>query len=456
MTNQSNSVLLEIAMLQKFKEHINANFPFLKDKKLLIAISGGVDSVVLTHLFFELNFTIGLAHCNFQLRGKESDLDEDFVRKLSQKMDCEFFVKRFNTTQYATKNKQSIQLAARNLRYHWFQKIIEKHHFDYVLTAHHADDNLETFLINLTRGTGLDGFTGIPKVNGKIVRLLLGFSRDEIITYAKDNSSAKIEWREDESNASNKYIRNKIRHQVIPVLKEINPSLLDTFSKTTENLQESKQMIADRVGEVFSEIVDTNFFSGIELTKINIEKLEQLSNPKAYLYQFLKDYHFTAWDDVYNLLSAQSGKQVFSETHRLLKDRKFLLLSKNVASSAVKKFFIDENISEITTPIHLTMKEVTKISTQNKQTIYIDKDLLKFPLIVKKWDKGDYICPAGMKGSKKISKYFKDAKYSLLEKENAWLLYNTDNELIWIIGDRQDRRCMATNFTKNILKITVS
>ena len=446
-------------MLQKFKEHINANFPFLKDKKLLIAVSGGIDSVVLTHLFYELNFTIGLAHCNFQLRGKESDLDEEFVRNLSQKMDCPFFVKKCNTSEYATKNKQSIQIAARNLRYHWFTELVNKHHFDYVLTAHHADDNLETFLINLTRGTGLDGFTGIPKINGNIIRPLLAFSRDEIIAYAKDTSTSlnmNIEWREDESNSSTKYVRNKIRHQVIPVLKEINPNLLETFSKTSENLQESKQIITDRVQEISSKIIEKDFSSNIEITKINIKKLQQLSNPKAYLYQFLKAYNFTEWNDVYHLLSAQSGKQVFSETHRLLKDRGFLLLSENLIPAETKPFLIDENTSEITVPIYLTIEEVSEISTENKQTIYIDKDLLKFPLIVKKWGKGDYICLIGMKGSKKISKYFKDAKYSLLEKENTWLLYNANNEVIWIINERQDRRFITTTSTKNILKITTS
>ena len=216
-------------MVQKFKEHININFPFLKDKKLLIAISGGVDSVILTHLFSELNFDISLAHCNFQLREKESDLDEEFVKLLSQKTSNQIFTIKFDTEKFASKNKFSIQIAARELRYNWFQKIIKKHSFDYVLTAHHADDNLETFLINLTRGSGLDGFTGIPRINGNIVRPLLAFSREEILAYAKTNT---IDWREDASNATTKYIRNKIRHKVLPVLKEINPNLLETFAKT--------------------------------------------------------------------------------------------------------------------------------------------------------------------------------------------------------------------------------
>jgi tRNA(Ile)-lysidine synthase len=434
-------------MLQKFKEHININFPFLKDKKLLIAISGGVDSVVLAHLFSELNFNISLAHCNFQLREKESDLDEGFVKLLSQKTANQIFTIKFDTEKFASKNKFSTQIAARELRYNWFQEIIKKHGFDYVLTAHHADDNLETFLINLTRGSGLDGFTGIPKINENIVRPLLAFSREEILAYAETNT---IDWREDASNATTKYIRNKIRHQVLPVLKEINPNLLETFAKTIENLQESKQIIEDRIADISSEAVNSKY----DILKINIEKINQLSNPKAYLYQLLKEYSFTEWNDVSNLLSAQSGKQIFSKTHRLIKDRAFLLLSKNVISNEKELFLIDESQSEITHPIHLNFEVVQQKFTENKQTIYVDKDLLKYPLIVRKWQNGDYLYPLGMQGKKKLSKYFKDEKLSLLEKENTWLLCNSENEIIWVLNYRQDNRFSLKNTSNNILKIT--
>lgn len=432
-------------MLQKFKKHITKEFPFLKDTKLLIAISGGVDSVVLFHLLHKLNYDVSLAHCNFKLRGKESDLDEEFIKNLNQISANQIFTISFDTEKYAIENKLSTQIAARELRYNWFQKLITEHKFDYVLTAHHADDNLETFLIHLTRGSGLDGFTGIPKVNGNIVRPLLAFSRKEVLNYAKDND---IEWREDASNASNKYIRNKIRHQVLPVLKEINPSILDSFATTIENLQESKQIIEDRIENIASEVLEkeANFI------KIDIEKIKELSNSKAYLYQLLKSYHFTEWNDVYDLLNAQSGKQVFSKTHRLLKDRDVLILSKIDLSNSIEMAFqIEEEITEITNPIHLTFKEVIEKSTENKQTIYVDKDLLKYPLMLRKWEKGDYIYPLGMQGKKKLSKYFKDEKFSLIDKENTWLLCNAENQIMWIINHRQDRR-----FVKNKnLKISV-
>ena len=437
-------------MIQKLTAHINTNVPFLKDKKLLIAISGGLDSVVLYHILTSLNFDISLAHCNFNLRGKESDLDEEFVNNLSQKTSNQIFIKSFDTEKYSKDNKLSTQIAARELRYTWFQELVEKHNFDYILTAHHADDNLETFLINLTRGTGLEGFTGIPKINGNIVRPLLPFSREEILKYAKEN---KIEWREDASNASTKYTRNKLRHQVIPVLKEINPSLLSSFEKTLENLQESQQILEDRIEEVSSEIIETKE----AITKINIDKIQQLSNPKAYLYQLLKNHSFTEWNDVYDLLSAQSGKQVFSKTHRLLKDRDFLILSRKTAVNLdkVESFFvINKDELEITNPIHLTFETVKQNSTENKQTIYVDKDLLKYPLLVRKWQNGEYLYPTKMQGKKKLSKFFKDDKFSLLEKENTWLLCNADNEIIWVINHRQDRRFSTTSSTRKTLKIT--
>ncbi|ARV16071.1 tRNA lysidine(34) synthetase TilS [Polaribacter sp. SA4-12] len=440
-------------MLEKLTNHINKNLPFLKDKKLLIAISGGVDSVVLTHLLSTLNFDISLAHCNFNLRGKESDLDEEFVVNLGEKLNLNVFKIQFNTEEFAKENKQSTQIAARELRYNWFQKLIEQNSFEYVLTAHHADDNLETFLINLTRGSGLDGFTGIPEINGNIVRPLLKFSRETILSFVKENN---INWREDKSNASTKYIRNKIRHNVLPVLKEINPSLLETFAKTTEHLKESQQIIEDRIEKVASEVIQKDFSTALEMTKINIEKINQLSNPKAYLYQLLKEYNFTEWNDVYQLLSGQSGKQVLSKTHTLLKDRDFLLLSEIDFSAALEMTFqIQKNTSEITAPIHLKLEEVQEKSTENKQTIYVDKQDLVFPLKLRKWENGDFFYPSGMTGKKKLSKYFKDEKFSLLEKQNTWLLCNKNGDIIWVVNHRQDNRFLAKEASNNLFKLSL-
>jgi tRNA(Ile)-lysidine synthase len=436
-------------MLQKLSQHINKNLSFLKEKKLLIAISGGIDSVVLTHLLSVLNFDISLAYCNFNLRGKESDLDEEFVIQLGEKLNLNLFKIHFKTEEIAKSNKQSTQVAARELRYNWFQKIIEQNSFDYVLTAHHADDNLETFLINLTRGSGLDGFTGIPEKNSNIIRPLLIFSRETILAYAKNND---IDWREDKSNASTKYIRNKIRHKILPVLKEINPSLLESFAKTSEHLKESQQIIEDRIEKIALEVISVEQNS----RKININKISQLSNPKAYLYQLLNKYNFTEWNDVYQLLSAQSGKQIFSRTHTLLKDRDFLVLSKIDFSAALEMTFqIQKNTSEITEPIHLKFDSVQEKSIENKQTIYINKQHLVFPLQLRKWQNGDFFYPSGMAGKKKLSKYFKDEKISILEKQNIWILCNNNDEIIWVVNHRQDNRFIAKEATNDLFKITI-
>jgi tRNA(Ile)-lysidine synthase len=440
-------------MLQKLSNLIQQNFPFLKDKKLLIAISGGIDSVVLTHLLSTLNFDISLAHCNFNLRGTESDLDTVFVKDLAKKLAIHCFTTSFETERIAKENKESTQIAARNLRYSWFQEIRQENNFDYILTAHHADDNLETFLINLTRGSGLDGFTGIPEINGNIIRPLLKFSREEIEVFAQEE---KISWREDHSNTSTKYVRNKIRHNILPVLKEINPSLLDTFSRTLGHLQESTQIISDRIEAVSQKVV----LKEKDILKFRIDEIQQLSNPKAYVYQLLRAYSFTEFNDVYNLLSAQAGKQVFSKTHVILKDRDFLILSKREVASKRQEaqeleFHISKNTAQITDPIHLTFEEVAVQEIQNKSTIYVSKESLKFPLIVRKWQNGDYFYPTGMTGKKKLSKYFKDEKLSLLEKNNTWLLCNNNDAIIWIINRRQDCRFIVksdSEITKIYLK----
>ena len=437
-------------LLQKFQEHIDHNFSFLKDKRLLIAISGGIDSVALTYLLHTLKYDISLAHCNFKLRENESDLDETFVENLASKLNIQRFSTSFSTETYAKKNKLSIQMAARDLRYNWFDKIQLENNFDYILTAHQKEDVLETFLINFTRGTGLEGLTGISTINGKIIRPLLNVTREEIHKYAIENN---IEWREDKSNASTKYFRNKIRHQVIPVLKELNPSLMSTFDKTLENLNESKLIIDDKIEDVKFSIEN---FDG-EIHQFDIEKIKELSSPKAYLFEILKKYGFTEWEDLSELINAQSGKQVISKTHRLVKDRTHLLLSK-IETNNAEQYQLTENLTALeNSALHLTFEtiEETMQLSETEKSVYIDKNLLKFPLTVRKWQNGDYFYPLGMQGKKKVSKFFKDDKISILEKEKTWLLCNANNEVIWIVGKRLDNRFKITESTTKTLKITI-
>ena len=435
-------------MLQKFKQHLYQNFPFLEDSKLLIAISGGIDSVVLTHLCSQLNLNFSLCHCNFNLRGQESDDDEAFVKSLAKTLKTPVYVTSFETEKYAQMNKVSIQVAARDLRYKWFYELLDRKGYDYVLTAHNTDDNLETFIINLTRGSGLEGFTGIPSVNKKSVRPLLAFSRDEITLFAIKNG---IIWREDRSNATVKYVRNKVRHKVIPILKEINPHVLESFQNTIEYLNESQSIINDSIKNVFTNVVtyDNN------LLKISCKEIDKLTNKKAYLYQLLHGYGFTAWNDIVDLVSAQPGKQVFSNTHRLLKDRNVLIVTTINKNQHIKgPIIIDKKVSEITNPIKLTIQNTEDYTSKNNHQIIIDNDLISYPLSLKKWHHGDAMYPTGMKGSKKISQLFKDNKLSLLDKEKIWLLTDANDHIIWVIGLRKDRRYLANKTTKNRLKIS--
>ena len=435
-------------MLQKFKQHLHQNFPFLEDSKLLIAISGGIDSVVLAHLCSQLNLNFSLCHCNFNLRGQESDDDEAFVTSLAKSLKTPVYTTSFETEKYATKNKVSIQVAARDLRYTWFYKLLDANQYDYVLTAHNTNDNLETFIINLTRGSGLEGFTGIPPVNQKSVRPLLAFSRDDITLFAIKNG---IVWREDRSNASIKYVRNKVRHKVIPILKELNPHVLESFQNTIEYLNESQSIINDAVKNITAKVVSYEN----DVLKISCKEIDKLSNKKAYLYQLLQAYGFTAWNDIVDLISAQPGKQVFSDTHRLLKDRNFLILTTINKSQSIKgPILIDQKVSEITNPIKLTIQNTDDYTSKNKEQIIIDKDLVNYPLSLKKWHHGDAMYPTGMTGSKKISQLFKDNKLSLLDKEKIWILADAKDHIIWVIGLRQDRRYLANKTSKNRLKIS--
>jgi len=441
------------------EKHIAQNLSFLKGKKLLIAISGGIDSIVLTHILYKLKFEISLAHCNFSLRGKESNKDELFVKELGEKLMISTFTIQFDTNSYANKKGISTQMAARELRYNFFQEISEKNQIDYIVTAHQKDDVIETFLINLTRGTGLDGLLGIPEKNDNIVRPLLPFTRNDILVYATKN---KLQWREDSTNSSIKYVRNKIRHKVVPFLKELNPSLLDTFSNTLQNLTGSQQIINDHIQIVKKQLI-TSVNNDLHF---DVAELKKLNNPKVYLYELFKEYEFTEWDDISNLLEAQSGKQVFSKSHRLLKDRDALILSELKKENLIESYEIPENTSKIKIPIKLKFEKVdipfdtknhqNKLSSalfiNSKSKIQIDYDKIKFPLTLRKWKKGDYFYPIGLNGKKKISKFFKDEKLSLVEKENTWLL-TSKNEIVWVVGKRMDDRFKVTPTTCAILKI---
>ncbi len=495
-------------MLDKFFQHISKEFPFLLKAKLLVAISGGLDSVVLTHLLKKMGFQIGLAHVNFQLRGAESDKDALFVRTLGKESNIPVHVFKADTHTYAKENTLSIQMAARDIRYNWFKKLLVEKEYDYVLTAHHLDDNIETFFINLSRSSGLEGLTGIPAKNNKIIRPLLPFSREDIQLYAQEN---KIKWREDASNATTDYLRNKIRHKLLPILKEISPSFENAFVKTQAYLQESEALVSAYISQLKPIICEERnnqiFFS--------LKQLKTFPNQKAILYQLLKDYGFTQWQDVYNLIEAQTGKQVFSKSHYLLKDREFLVLgvveetkdkrqesrgksqetrvtrfSKGVPSlrggttwqtydvtQILNIKNLDKNQESRDKTQEVVFKELDIIKLDSESVIefkisflkrtkalnfksnllneaYFDASKIKLPLFVRKWQFGDYFYPLGMQGKKKLSDFLIDQKVSNLEKKKIWLLCDAQDQIIWVIGKRLDNRYKITDTTTEIFKIT--
>ena len=434
-------------MEKAFKDLIKTQYPFLVGGKLLLAISGGVDSVVLADLCAKAKLNFSLAHCNFNLRGEESDEDEKFVVALAEAMDVEVFTENFDTETYAKDAGISIQMAARELRYNWFEELSSMLKFDYLLTAHHANDNLETFLINLVRGTGLEGLSGIKDVHNDIIRPLLPFTRKEIEAYAETH---KISWREDSSNASTKYLRNKIRHDIVPLLEQINPQFLDSFAQTQSHLKESFDLVEDYMSLIYPEVVKKSKYG----YQLDIAFLKRIPNTGAVLYQLLKSFGFTEWNDILNLLDAQPGKKVYSPTHRLIKDRDVLILTDLKDGSLDRAYHIEELEDYVMLPMGtFSFEEVDKISNTASNIIYVAKETLNFPLEIRRWKKGDIFYPFGMKGKKKISNFFKDKKLTLPEKENTWLLCSNE-KIMWVVNQRADDRFAIKDPNQKIVKIT--
>lgn len=416
--------------------------------------------MVLLDLLSKTDADVYLAHCNFKLRGKEADDDEAFVRSEAKKYGKTLHVRQFDTKAYASMHKCSIQMAARELRYNWFKDLMKEKEYDYLLTAHHADDNLETFFINLSRGTGIDGLCGIPEKSNHILRPLLPFTKDEVFTYATEQ---KLGWREDHSNEDTKYLRNKIRKELVPLLKEINPAFLERFSSTLDHLKQTNELVGEAMKIVRDKVIEKKEVKDPSVIHFKIKDLLEFSNNTAYLYQLFYPFGFHQWDDIKSLLVSQSGKKVFSKTHRLLKNREYLVLSEIPPNQFdAPTLEIQDSDSMITYQGSSLTMETIKLNgsglkakfDDSSTNAYFDKDLLTFPLSVRKWKKGDYFYPIGMIGKKKLSKFFKDEKYSLLDKENIWLLCS-GTDIIWIIGKRMDNRFKISDKTKTILKATL-
>lgn len=434
-------------VLDKFVVHIDSEFPELRTQALLIACSGGLDSVVLARLCAALGLRFALAHCNFQLRGSESDGDARFVADLAAKLDVPCFTKVFDLKGQLSSSEASPQLRARELRYAWFNDLVEETAFDLVLTAHHADDRLETFLINLSRGTGIEGLSGIPASNGLIKRPLLPFSRKELLEFA---NALGYTWREDLSNQETKYLRNQVRHEVVPALKGLHPEFLAHFLKSQDFLEASEKLVKTHINVVRNRLFRYRDDGSCQIDLASVMALDPLP---THLFWLFKDFGFTASEEVAKLLKADSGKEIRSKTHRLLKDRGRLLL-KPLHAAQDAQFWISETQGYIDRPLAMAITMVKTVSDPADNMAFIDKEKLNYPLLLRKWQKGDYFYPLGMRGRKKLSKFFKDEKYDGFAKEAQWLLCSGD-AIVWVIGRRLDDRFKVDSSTNNILKFTV-
>ena len=434
-------------MLNEFIKYCKKEKLFSEDDKILLAVSGGIDSVVMAELFFLAEYDFGIAHCNFKLRGKDSDKDEKFVKNLATKFKVPFFIKRFDTYKYSDENKISIQMAARELRYYWFTELLEKEDYKYTATAHHRDDSIETFFINLIRGTGISGLHGILPKQGNLIRPLLFAGRDEIEVFKKEN---KIKFREDKSNLSDKYLRNKIRHKLIPVIKEIEPEIEKVMQKNISRFSETENIYFKEIEKREKKIVKKETGKII----ISIDELRKLKSLKTYLYEFLLPFNFT-FSDVENItisLEGISGKQFYSPTHRLLKDRNNLIIAP-LSENEIQEFFIEKTDKGILSPLRLKIKIEKNIElSSDKNIACLDYSKLEFPLILRKWKRGDVFVPFGMTGKKKLSDFFIDQKLSIIQKEQIWLLCSGEN-IVWIVGHRIDNRYRITKNTKQVFKL---
>ena len=439
--------------LRDFISFIEAKKLFSRDDQILLAVSGGIDSTVMAHLFHEAKFRFAIAHCNFSLRGNDSDEDAEFVKRLALKLNVRLFTEKFETEKYASQNGISIQMAARDLRYEWFGKIRQGHGFDYIATAHHLDDQVETFLINLIRGTGIAGLHGIPVKNGFIIRPLMFAFRKEIGWYASQN---QVSYRTDHSNNEIKYLRNKIRHEVIPLLSGINAEFTPGLTETIRRIGEFEKIGNSSLEDWCKNAMKTDGHDNFT----DIRSLLKMSPVEPYAWALLSPYGFneTQVSNLLGCLEKENRKIFTSATHRLVKERGRLMISPIRPKTADKSFNVSlwGHKKSLKKPITLLFERVSNVkdykipATGNIASLDFDK--LNFPLTIRKWQQGDFFYPLGMKRKKKLSDFFIDEKLSLADKELTWLLCSGNN-IVWIIGRRIDHRYRVTSATQQILHV---
>lgn len=442
-------------MIELFKRFLYQTLNISSSTPVLLTVSGGIDSMAMLYLFQQIENPFAVAHCNFQLRGEESERDMNFVVQYCNNSNIQIHTILFDTKSYAVENKLSIQMAARELRYDWFHQLRDEYGYEYIATGHHLDDQAETIFINLSRGTGIAGLHGIPQKTKTIIRPLLFSTREMIQNFATEN---KISFIEDSSNASDKYLRNQIRHNILPFFVNQNQNFLNSLAQTANQIARLESLLKNQTKNIINEMLEINS----DIIKLDINQLIEIEGYDLYLIEFLTGYGFSNSvinDLIQNLNSQKSGLRFFSSTHRIVKDRNSLLitpLGQERNSNQNDIWFVNQDLTH-DIPLPIDLKIITKpdnLITDNNTALF-DLDKITFPLIVRQWKKGDYFYPFGMKGKKLLSDYFIDNKFSITEKESTFLLCS-GNQIMWIIGYRMDNRYRIDSYTKNVLEIKLN
>jgi tRNA(Ile)-lysidine synthase len=439
-------------LLKSFQQYIKQQHLFQPKDKLLLAVSGGVDSVVLCELSKQAGYDFAIAHCNFQLRGQESERDEQFVRGLAEKYNIVVYTKTFDTKTISQKEKKSIEETARDLRYQWFEEMRVEKKYDYILTAHHANDNIETVLMNFFRGTGIKGLHGILPKQNKIIRPLLFATKNELLAFAEEN---KLQFVTDYTNAENDFTRNYFRNELIPSVQKVFPEVEENILKNITRFGEAEQLYNQAIALHKSNSLEQR---GNEI-HIPVLKLQKVQPLATVIYEIIKHYNFTAHqtEDIIALLKSESGKYVQSPSHRIIKNRKWLIISPR-QTEAAHNILIEEEGSLQFAVGSLQVKKI--INNQfsiinNQQVAQLDLSQIEFPLLLRKWKQGDYFYPLGMQKKKKLSRFFIDQKLSLTQKEKVWVI-ESNKKILWVVGMRIDNRFKITGKTKEILQLSLS
>ncbi len=439
-------------MLQKVSAYIHSHSLCQPESRILAAVSGGIDSTVLCEVLHQLKYDFAVAHCNFGLRAEEAEADQLFVKKLAKKYNVPFYTENFNTRAFAEQEKLSTQMAARTLRYQWFEAVRQQEGYDYIATAHHSNDTTETILLHLTKGTGIAGLHGIPPKNGHIIRPLLSITKDDIYDFV---TSEKIVWREDSSNESTKYQRNKIRHEVIPVLKEINPSLEETMQHTAERVSHAEAIVAAYINNLRAQSIK----EAEDAVYISLVPLQNATGLPVVLHELLRPYNFsyTVVLELVEALEGISGKQFDSPTHTLVKDREQLVITPRNMSSFGSVSIQDGDTTAEAGNISFVIRYVDaasyKLNTK-PHVAALDADQLKFPLKLRTWQEGDWFVPLGMNGKKKISDLLIDKKVPANLKLQVLVLVS-EQSIAWVVGHRPDNRFKVTDKTERVVEISI-